>query len=192
MLRKIMARFSKNNSTPPLVCYRDCDLVSPNGLQVFASAGPEKRPLPTATDQIIIVENSTFQRWYPCGHRGPRWFVLDTYGERTKKIKGNERCSVCETARLKKYCIRCSVCGLIILPGDGVAMYHKSSPGIKLDIATKVGDSVVGCVRWDCCPSGGFLAGNWSEQGFVPRFKEGITAAEHASHSQGMVVVEHI
>jgi hypothetical protein len=55
------------------------------------------------------------------------------------------------------------------MPGDGVALYGKGSTGIH-ESATILDDGVsaVGCLRWDCCPSGGFFAGSWTEEGFKP------------------------
>jgi hypothetical protein len=83
---------------------------------------------------------------------------------------------------MKKSAIRCCLCGYGIVEGDGVALYHKNSSGINKEVATFVGDSVVGCLLWDCCPSGGFYAGNWTLDGFKPRFG-GRTAAEESFHS---------
>ncbi len=156
--------------------------IGADGMVVSVSVGDPtvSSRLPQATDAFAIVECGRFTRTYECGHRGARWFVIDTYGLRTKKIHRKDLCPECTLALFKKHIIRCALCGLRIAPGEGVALYSARSQDIKRDIATLVGeDSVIGCLRWDCCSSGGFFAGNWSEDGFIPRFG-GRTAAGEA------------
>lgn len=155
------------------------DLVTPDGMRVVVSCPGTKRPLPPSSDAFEVVESAWLQRRYHCGHRGPRWVIINTYGQLTKKITGWGMCPTCLIAKLKAHIIRCALCGLPVVPGDGVALYAEGTKGLRLE-ATKLDDgSAIGCMRWDCYPSGGFFAGNWSEQGFVPRF-EGRTAAGDA------------
>lgn len=152
---------------------------SPQGLSVFASASSGNiPPLPTSDERFEIVDAGTQERRFPCGHIGNASFELHTYGEVTKDLGGCDLCSECQLARFKKFTIRCALCRLIILPGEGAALYDHKSPGVHLDIATKVGSAVIGCLRAACCPSGGFFAGNWTEEGFKPRFASGNNVAD--------------
>lgn len=134
-------------------------------------------PLPESHDQIRILERSEKQRKYMCGHRGPKMFKLDVYGSHTKPFEQKDECPDCVLARYRKHVIKCALCGLHIVPGEGVALYSPG-PDMHQEYATRVGDSVIGCLRWDCCPSAGFFAGNWSEVGFKSRFGGEVTAAE--------------
>jgi hypothetical protein len=150
-----------------------------NGERIIASAGPEKKPLPQYDDRFEIIERSNwFPRKYNCGHMGARWFRIHAYGEESKKIRQKENCPECFLADVRQHIIHCCLCGLPIVPGDPVALYG-GGEDIKLDIATVLsGGSIVGCLRWDCCPSGGFFAGHWTENGFQSAFNEGRSAAE--------------
>lgn len=150
---------------------------SPRGLKVFVSAGPEQKPLPASHDDISIVE-PVGKRRYACAHSGAKSFALDVYGEITKTIKQKEECPICMQARYQKHVVRCALCGLGIAPGDGVALYGADSLDVHLEWATRINNSVIGCMRWDCCPSGGFFVGNWSEAGLKPRFENSATATE--------------
>ncbi len=70
-------------------------------------------------------------------------------------------------ALVKKHAIHCALCGLPIHPGDPVALYSDGPQ--TLSCATELEEGVViGCLRFDCCVSAGFLAGVWSEDGLVP------------------------
>ncbi|OGY25291.1 MAG: hypothetical protein A2Z11_02920 [Candidatus Woykebacteria bacterium RBG_16_43_9] len=81
-------------------------------------------------------------------------------------------------------CVRCAIAASIdccscpgkIYPGDPVALYGLRSEGIDWERATRVVESVVGCLRWNCCPCGGFYAGNWTTDGF-----QGHNFASHAA-----------
>lgn len=161
----------KKTLEPRIVTHEPSKLISPDGSGVAVSVGPEKETLPPTNDHVTVERCSPSSRIYPCSHLGPEWFALNIWGLKSFEFKKNERCAVCEIKRIKKYCIRCAVCGLPICPGDGVALYHNSSPDI-LPSATVIGDSVLGCMRWNCCPSGGFYAGNWMLDGFVPAFPD--------------------
>ncbi len=151
---------------------------SPQGLSIFASASSgDVPPLPRADDKMEIIIVSPKPRLYGCGHLGAKSFKLHTYGEVTKDLRDCECCPVCQLERFKKFTIRCALCRLIILPGDGVALYGQEGP-VHMGIATKVGTAVIGCMRIACCPSGGFFAGNWTEEGFKSKFESNKTAAE--------------
>lgn len=144
---------------------RDLITAGSVGLQVIASATSgvkESKKLEMAPDKCFISALGFFWRQYQCGHRGPRWFKISTWGEETKKIKNPQRCPDCMLEYFKKVLIRCAVCGRHIAPGDPVALYSTISKDLRIEIATMVDkETVVGCLRRGCCPSGGFFAGHW-------------------------------
>ncbi|MFA6042515.1 MAG: hypothetical protein WC786_02405 [Patescibacteria group bacterium] len=153
---------------------------SKKGMRVVAAAGavPQPEKLPTAHDEVKIVQQSEMLRIYSCGHRGSKEYALDIYGQVSQRITDTSDCPMCRVARIKKHTIRCAACGLPIFPGEGVALYAFDGELFDRNKCTFVKESVLGCMRWDCCPSGAFFAGNWSEQGFVPRFAGNNTMGE--------------
>lgn len=152
---------------------------SPQGMTIVAAAGTYKpENLPQSDDRIELIWRGWRQRKYACGHEGPRSYQIHLYGVDSKKTSNWDTCPSCHIAMLKREVIRCAACGLPIFPGDGVSLYSRESKGLDLSIATLVGESVIGCMRWDCCPSGGFFAGHWSEHGFKSLYG-GSSAAEH-------------
>ncbi len=163
------------------------NLTTPSGLRVVASVGGGQRKLPQSEDECRVVQCAGDRRDYACGHAGAERFAVSIYGERTKEVEQEERCPECFVAWMRGFCIRCALCGLPIFPGEGVALYAPRGEGLRLDIATRVEDSVIGCLRWDCCPSGGFFAGYWTENGFKPAFG-GETGAEKAFSTNSTVI----
>ncbi|MDD5165399.1 MAG: hypothetical protein PHG25_02580 [Candidatus Pacebacteria bacterium] len=144
-------------------------LRSVDGTEVAISIGPKRDALPPSNEHIALESPSKKTRVSKCGHVGPKTYHLNLYGIRSIEFSAKEaECPSCLTARIKKEIIRCAVCGLPICPGEGVALYSIESPGIRKEIATIVDDAVIGCLRWSCCPSGGFFAGHWTEKGFTP------------------------
>ena len=177
-----MSWFGKKQDLPK------AELRTPEGMAVFASASSGNiPPLPLAGDRLEVVvpwyARLRMPRLFQCGHDGPASFRLHTYGEQTKDLGGLDKCPDCQLAFYKKHLIRCAMCRLYIQPGDGVALYDYESLGLHLDIATRVGSAVIGCLRMACCPSGGFFAGNWSVDGFKPRYQEKRTVAEDVAAS---------
>lgn len=146
------------------------DIVSADGFRVVASAGPPRQPLPPYTHRVEISSRSRwFPRRYDCGHRGARRFSLHVFGENVDPLRQKELCPECFVAWVKQYTIHCALCGLPIYPGAPVALYNDSQK--MLSCATEHSEGVVvGCLRFDCCPSAGFFAGHWSEEGFVSTF----------------------
>lgn len=189
VLRDQKARVSEEDASPE----QDRDQLVSDGLTVIASAGAVAQPskLPKSTDVCVVSNESEEQRTYACGHEGSATFRLNMYGIESAKFDQRERCPACWVARVEKYVARCALCGLPIFPGDGVALYHESSPGLRRDIGTKIGDSFAGCMRWDCCPSGGFFAGHWTEEGFRSAFPDDRTAAGTAA-TTGKVVIPDV
>lgn len=107
--------------------------INPDGFRVIAQSGnaADSAKLPKATNEIKLVESSNRRSLLPrvCGHRGPKWFILDIYGEKTGRIKNRKMCPDCAILYIKNKVIRCAVCGLSICPGEGVALYHIKSEG---------------------------------------------------------------
>lgn len=165
---------------------RHVGVRSPGGMEVFFSAGDTSKEMLPTNDRFEVVWRSWFQKRYPCGHRASRRYQFHTYGADTLKISGHERCPDCHLAHLKAISIRCCFCGHIILPGESVPVYSPDSPGVIAEYATSVdeGRGVIGCLRWGCCPSAGFFAGHWTEQGFRPAF-EGRSFSEDVAREGG-------
>ena len=145
----------------------------------------EQKPMPKPTD-VCVVENKTGPEVeYLCGHRHAERFTLNMFGEtfmpKSTTVAKRKLCSECQLERLKKVIIRCAACGFVIWPGEGVAVYADSRKFNK-DWKTTIGDGkkkgVIGCLRWDCCPSGGFFAGHWMGDHFESAFEGGTAVAE--------------
>lgn len=121
-----------------------------------------------------------------CGHTGPRGADFNIYGNDSRflgdisflKREIDTQCPECWLYFFKKHSIRCAFCGYGIIPGDPVALYDKDSPGIRQEAATFMGESVIGCLLWSCCPTGGLFAGRWTEEGFKPLFGRGAACQE--------------
>jgi len=154
---------------------------SPEGMVVIASTREEpKEPPRAAHDEIRAIAASAKQRKFPCGHRGPKLFDLDLFGEVLQSNgKSPDKCGDCFAAGVRRSVCRCSLCGRAIWPGEGVALYGPSNQ-FKTEWNTEVASGSIGCLRMDCCPSGGFFAGHWTGQGFKPAFGDGATAVEQA------------
>lgn len=164
-------------------------LYTPEGLHVVASVSTaEKEGLKkevkkdrTVTKLVNLTDKKVK---FKCGHFGAPKVEMILWGEEfisdiEKKNQDPSEllCPECDLGWFKKHCIQCCLCGRPIKPGDGVALYHKDSKGIKKEWATYVGDVALGCLGWNCCPSGGFFAGHWTEKGFKSAF-EGKTITE--------------
>ena len=181
-------------------------LVSSEGLGVSVSVGGRKSERPNFFDNETlsfeeVPEHSLMFK--ECGHEGAQEFKFNIWGNaRGKKLKDkcikqengvattDGICPKCYFEKIKKATIRCCLCGNAILPGDGIALYHKSSENIRADTATFVGDSAVGCLLWDCCPSGGFFAGHWTFEGFESAFD--VQSAAGKAFSTGQPVITNV
>lgn len=133
--------------------------------------------LPKTDDRLEIVSRSGPIKRYECGHDGASSFNLHIYGEEMAGVEQDKSCPDCALVSVQKHFIRCALCGLYIGPGDGVVLYA-GSRSIKKETATKVEMGYLGCLRWDCCPSGGFFAGHWTKTGFKSAFIGGTAAGE--------------
>ena len=146
------------------------------------------------TDTLACVEESGWKVKFACGHKAPKKFKIDFYGEvrepSAKRLKKRERCGPCEAEFLKTVSIRCALCGCVILPGDGVAAYN-DDPEYPEKWKTRVGSDqkgVLGCLTIGCCPSGGFISGTWTEEGYKPAFAHGSAAAEAMATGKTIIV----
>ena len=180
LYRLFMAEKGIRKSDTEVVSYGpgESPVISADGMSIMVSVGQKRKPLPQSHDHISLTERSGSKRKYKCGHIGPKWYKLDIYGIESLEMNNKrvDECPACLVARLNRHVIRCALCGLPISPGESVALYHKDSSSVRKDVATIVDENAaVGCLRWDCCPSGGFLAGHWSEEGFVPMDFESCT-----------------
>ena len=146
--------------------------VTSSGFGVFVQAGdiPDPTKLPKATGEIIVVPKGwgLFQKKYSCGHRGPRRFAFNAYGVEVGYNNQEKLCPACALDLAYREIIQCSLCGLSIVPGSPVALYDASSPDLRKDGITFVGEFAIGCLRWNCCPCGGFFSGHWTRDGFEP------------------------
>lgn len=145
---------------------------SAGGLSVFASVGPPRMPLvpdhdPSVIDWILEPNRPDIRITRGCGHKGPFWFRLRVYGTTLKSTRKTrrEQCPDCQVEELKQVAIRCCVCGLAIIPGDEVAEYDAQSLTPKDYEFPVIEGAAVGCMRYDCCPSGGFFCGHWNGDG---------------------------
>lgn len=138
--------------------------------------------LPMPLEECVIHSREGKKIDYACGHQDAIEFKLDLYGMPScRKRKGMEPtyCADCLLAEIKKVSIRCGLCGYDIMPGHEVALYVDDKKHFPHQAwKTLVDGQVVGCMRWDCCPSGGFLSGRWTTQGYKPLFTHGSIAGE--------------
>lgn len=146
------------------------DVVGPAGERVIVSVGPERQSLPVPHDTVSVTHSSTETVLHECGHHGPASYDIDAYGTVFTGIDDHRWCPDCLVFMFREKATRCALCGHVICPGDGVALYSDDSALAYKHVSTKVGDAFVGCMRWDCCPSGGFFAGHWTEEGFRSAF----------------------
>jgi len=104
-------------------------------------------------------------------------------------LRRRELCPDCLTAELRQVTIRCALCGFAIFPGEPVALYGGPKSSFRGTAGTAEHDGqYVGCLRCDCCPSGGFFAGHWDGQRVVPAFAGGGSAAAEAMRTGQTVV----
>ena len=115
-----------------------------------------------------IISLFTRRAKFSCGHvdklKGKRKDGDETITWSLSPGKSSE--SVCPKCAFEN-AIKCCFCSKKIYPGSPVAVYAISSRGINWEVAVKLDEhQVIGCLRSDCCPSGGFFAGYWTVNGF--------------------------
>lgn len=149
------------------------------------------------------IPGSVF-RFMLCGHDGPGEADVSFYGrkgtlgvpddlseEREGSLVAHMSCPRCRFEELKKLLIRCVLCGEAIMPGDPVALYWKRSGGITREnkrMGTMVDGHYIGCLKSDCCPSGGFFSGHWTSSGFVSAFEDGGTIMDEVVRRKKPIV----
>ncbi|MFA6105508.1 MAG: hypothetical protein WC725_02810 [Patescibacteria group bacterium] len=135
----------------------------------------DEKPLPLATDEIRVENQSEELVKWKCGHLAPARFAHIIYGAKYELYPEyfGERlaCGECLLAKLIERSLRCGKCGHIIFQDEGLALYVDDR---KLFVnrywITFFEGSVVGCMRTDCCPSGAYFFANWDGEKIVPRF----------------------
>lgn len=156
----------------------DPDIVGPAGERVVASVGPKHGSLPIPHNTVSAIHQSAETVLCECGHHGPASYSIDAYGTVFSGINNHRWCPECLIFMFQRQTTRCALCGHTICPGDDVALYDENDALPYTYVSTKIGDSFVGCMRDDCCPSGGFFAGHWTEAGFQSAFKEYVADTE--------------
>ncbi len=152
----------------------------------------ESMPMPTET--IEITAESEERATYQCGHEGAATFEVSFYGHMMKPADAyllkREMCAACMVADARTKVIRCVLCGFGIFPGDPVALYVNDRR-FRKEWSTHIeNDQVLGCLRWDCCPSGGFFGGHWTGEAFKSAFG-GNTAVAQAYATGTTIVVNN-
>ncbi|MDO8505678.1 MAG: hypothetical protein Q7S48_03825 [bacterium] len=155
----------------------------------------KKKQTPRHNGPCEIRSSSKKTVSYSCGHDGPRQASAVFWGEerpiKEDRDPAKSNCPQCLLMETLRVSIRCCLCGCIIMPGDGVAIYDpKCNPKLGHPAwATATPDGqLVGCLSMDCCPSGAFFAGQWTEAGFHPAFEGGNIAQEALRTGQPVVV----
>lgn len=152
----------------------------------------EAAGLPPPTDRFEAVPKSDKKVRYRCGHDGWKDYIGHFYGEEMEPMKGilksRKKCPDCQVAEMKEVTRRCALCGLPIMPGSPVALYAGPASSFTKEWTTKVARYAMGCMRWDCCPSGGFFAGHWTGKEFRSAFDAGSAVAEVMASGQTITV----
>ena len=171
------------------------DLVSPGGLVTVCSvSSPEvvnRREQIKNADKTIfsVVKKSFFSRIYRCGHKNARSFTVNVCGVEKRKIKQDRLCPDCFIEWLRSRAPLCVACSLPIFPNDIIALYSLRSRNLDTSRAVFINDSVAGCGRIGCCPTGALYAGCLTEKGFIPMFSDGKTTVDAVMESGQPVYV---
>ncbi len=167
-------------------------LRSPGGGAVIATTDESPGMMPEPTDDLRVEPTSDEMVAYECGHRGAKTFTLNAFGDKfpapDTMLAERKRCPDCETADVRAVIIRCAVCGHGIFPGEPVALYSDDAR-FNEKWKTKIDQGVIGCMRMNCCPSGGFFAGHWSGKEFVPAFGDTRSVAEEVFRTGQTILV---
>ena len=127
---------------------------------------------------------------YACGHT----VKLHGKNERfawslSRKQAQQESCINCHDAAA----ISCALCGELIYPGERVALYDARIADLLPEKHVVWVDEdkprAIGCMRWDCAPTGGVLGGVFKADGGVDLFFDGRTAAEEVFATGNAIVI---
>ncbi len=162
-----------------------------NGLVLDNDAKSLPAPV-SAIDGIKLTPLTEVKVDYKCGHSGWSAFKVLLYGEteiapHDKLLSKRLKCPHCMLHELLLRTIRCARCGFVIMPGEGVARYAATDH--EPEYAKAIEGGVVGCLRFDCCPSGGFIVGHWDGEKVVSAFG-GKTAADQVLATGETVIIE--
>jgi len=138
-------------------------IISRDGLEIVAGTNLPAPKFLLDRD-CKVTDGGWFSRNYACGHRGLKKFKVSVYGRLSTWIRQNAECPQCFLESQRKVYIVCARCGSAIGRGDHVALYHKSSNGLHLEVATYWRDGVIGCFDAKCCPHSSFFEGYWRGQ----------------------------
>lgn len=150
--------------------------------------------LPPATAEFGVRTLSDKVVSYGCGHDGPLEYLGIFFGQEMRPteaaLQKREKCPACVIEPLRQEAIHCALCGLAILPGEPVALYAGPKSAFRKEPGwvVKHDGQAVGCLRCDCCPSGGFFAGHWDGRQVVSAFPDGGCAAAECLRT-GQVIV---
>ena len=139
----------------------------------------ERDPIAVELEEV----SATTLIFTKCGHTGPAHFRIKIWDDTLEfkvpesviKKSGTKEhvagiCPECFAVKIGQTAIRCCKCGKTILIDDPVSLYPKGSDVVNNDIAEYAEEYAIGCLRIECCPSGGFFAGHWTTIGFKPAF----------------------
>ncbi|MBI4435735.1 hypothetical protein HY630_03620 [Candidatus Uhrbacteria bacterium] len=99
------------------------------------------------------------------------------------------QCTACRFVAEFQGAIECAYCHEVIFPGDPVSTYSPMADELPEGFearATRTCNGFVGCMGWECCPTGGFFSGEWTAEGIRTGFATG-TAAGDAFKGGGIV-----
>lgn len=72
--------------------------------------------------KVYIRKEGGGYKKYKCGHRGPLWFVISSYGD---DVREENKCVRCAIKFLRKTTRPCSECGKSIIVGNEVGSIGK-------------------------------------------------------------------
>ncbi len=109
-----------------------------------------KHPNPNQGD-FLVTDRSGKKTRFKCGHRDNKIFGLQAYGRPIGYFNRNnlpDECGECVLHKLKKFIIRCCICGGPILPSQTIILYRgkiERKEGIKVTTVSEEGGAKIGC-----------------------------------------------
>ncbi|MEK7624964.1 MAG: hypothetical protein AAB467_01280 [Patescibacteria group bacterium] len=136
---------------------------------------PKPEPEPTIDDICSVVKREGPLVDFKCGHRDHERPTFNFFGETAnfsdEVSQARELCADCSLAKYRPFFIRCALCGHVIGPGFGVAIYADNA-AFKKEWTTTVGEGdeagVIGCLRSECGPDVRRHDGHWMGDHFEP------------------------
>lgn len=149
---------------------------------------------PPPTDEFLVEPLGTEVVLWGCGHEAPARYRHNFYGTRLEPkdevFEKRERCGDCAHGWFGTCVIRCVLCGHAIFPGEPVAVYRDMRRFRKAwkTYADREKTAVIGCMRGNCCPSGGFFCGHWTGEGIDSPFRTGSAVGDALANPGKMIV----